>query len=129
MNIKVFIIGFIFLIFNTLYAESLDAKIAKLSSVPKEQRYILINSIKRDLAKLNREQRVKAIAALKDKLNKKHRNMHQNRYGKKLGIAKGFKNNLKFKSGILHLHKGKHKCKNKKHKIDNKNIKHNKIAR
>ncbi len=110
MFIRTLIISLTLFIVN-LSAQTLDAKIAKLNSVPKEQRYILINSIKRDLAKLNREQRLKAIAALKEKLNKKHKNMHKNRGNK------AFKSGLKYKNGILHLHKRKHKRKNRENRV------------
>ena len=44
---------------------SLESKIAKLQTVPKEQRYKLMNQIKRELAKMNATQRRKALNKLK----------------------------------------------------------------
>ncbi len=60
-----------FLMLGLLNAKTLtlEEKIAKLSTVPKEQRYILINSIKRDLIRLNQAERLKAINKLRAKLN------------------------------------------------------------
>ena len=44
---------------------SLESKIAKLQTAPKEQRYKLMNQIKRELAKMNATQRNRALNQLK----------------------------------------------------------------
>ena len=50
---------------------SLAEKISKLQSVPKSQRYKLVNEIKKELATLNRKQRIKAIKKMRIALDAK----------------------------------------------------------
>ncbi len=61
---------------------TLSQKIASLKETPKAQRYQLLNSIKRDLAKLNRTQRSEALQQLRHSMQTK---------GKHQGQANGMK--------------------------------------
>lgn len=55
----------ILILFINLFAQSIDEKIAKLKSTPKNERYKLMNEIKLELSKLNEKQRVKIISELR----------------------------------------------------------------
>ena len=54
------------LLFIRIFAGDLEKKIQMLQTVPKEQRYILINQIKRELANLNQTQRAMMIQRIRN---------------------------------------------------------------
>ncbi len=67
---KVIFISFIVCMSLQGADDTLSSKIAKLQTMPKSERYKLMNEIKRELAKLNSEQRSVALGKLRRSLNK-----------------------------------------------------------
>ncbi len=61
-KLLIYITFFISFIFAN---SSLESKIAKLQTVPKSQRYKLMNQIKKELATMNKKQRTKVLNKLK----------------------------------------------------------------
>ncbi len=74
---------------------TLAKKIAKLQTVPKSQRYKLVNEIKKELASLNRKQRIKAIRKLEFALDarsaQKVKHSHKNTTYTSKAASKGIK--------------------------------------
>ena len=63
--IKKLLLSFTIFISFAFANNSLESQIAKLQTVPKTQRYKLMNQIKRELAKMNATQRANALNKLK----------------------------------------------------------------
>lgn len=63
---------------NIFAQDDLQAKIAKLQTLPKLERFKLMNEIKRDLVKLNSQQRATAIGRLRASMRGKNSKMMQN---------------------------------------------------
>ena len=60
---------FLFVFLSALFSASLEEMLKQLQTTPKDQRYKLVNNIKREMAKLNQAQRLEAIRKLKSKLH------------------------------------------------------------
>ena len=72
---------------------SLESKIAKLQTVPKEQRYKLMNQIKLELAKMNALQRKKALTKLKKNISTSSSiNMHTHMHSGSKNINSNLQN-------------------------------------
>jgi hypothetical protein len=56
---------FLFVFLSALFCASLEEMLKQLQTTPKDQRYKLVNNIKREMAKLNQAQRLEAIRKLK----------------------------------------------------------------
>lgn len=79
---------------------SLEAKISKLQTVPKSQRYKLMNEIKRELAKMNTKQRAKALNQLRASMHSSKPHMGSGSMSKTGG---GYMNNSHTKSNMQHM--------------------------
>jgi len=67
------ILLFIMILLSTLISSSLEEMLKQLQTTPKEQRYKLVNNIKRELVKLNSEQRAQALKQLQKNLKVRHK--------------------------------------------------------
>jgi len=109
-----YIIGVLVLHF-VLYGSSLEEKIKQLHTIEPSKRYLLLNSIKRELIKLNRSQREEALKKLKKmKQHKKLKGVHQ---GGAFDILKNVHEKKHFqKASKNSLNQQKHKPKQNTHK-------------
>ncbi len=83
----------IVLILSLIYAnvfaqDDLQTKIAKLQTLPKSERFKLMNEIKRDLVKLNSQQRAVALGKLRASMRGKNSQNMQNQNGLRRQIGK-----------------------------------------
>ena len=86
---------------------SLESKIAKLQTAPKEQKYKLMNQIKRELAKMNATQRSRALNKLKATIhssNSQSSKMHNNMKHGSHNMGSHMQNNIKHFMNKTHLH-------------------------
>jgi len=81
-------------------AYSLQAKIAKLQTLPKSERFMLMNEIKRDLARMNESQRREALGKLRASMHRKGQRYGLGKSGHK-SMGKGHGNHQP-----LRMHKG-----------------------
>ncbi len=109
----IFIITFFI---SFVYSGNIEQKISMLHSLPKDKKYILMNEIKRELAKMNAAQRAKALEKLRASMHSsKNKKMHKNRDSHKEEA-----NHMEFEN----FHDMKHMiCKGEMHKNINKHIK------
>ena len=108
---------------SSLFANDISLLIKELKEAPASKRYIIMNKIKMELAKLNSSQRAKCIAQLQKKIQGKKESQHNNKQHMQGGD--GFKHQygkLKPKENIIkhknkadkkkeHKHKHRHKHK------------------
>ena len=103
---------------------SLESKIAKLQTVPKEQRYKLMNQIKRELAKMNATQRSRALHKLKATIHSS--NSHNGNMYSKTNTQKTsshIQNGTMHIINKTHLHEQTNKPKKPKHPTKQSNPK------
>ena len=94
---------------------SLESKIVKLQTVPKDQRYKLMNQIKRELAKMNATQRAKALNRLKESIHSSNGNMHTHMQHGTKDMGSHMQNSTKHMLNETHIHEHNNKPK-KPHK-------------
>jgi len=100
---------------------SLESKIAKLQTVPKEQRYKLMNQIKLELAKMNALQRKKALTKLKKNISTSSSiNMHTHMHSGSKNINSHLQNSAHHLINKTNFHQYSNKPKNP-HNLSNHN--------
>ena len=105
---KLIVLLTIFISFATA-SNSLESKIVKLQTVPKEQRYKLMNQIKRELAKMNATQRSRALKRLKESIHNSNGNMHTHMQHGSKDTGSHMQNSTKHLQNKTHLHKHNNK--------------------
>lgn len=111
---KIIFIATIFISF--VYSGNIEQKISMLHAVPKDKRYILMNEIKMELAKMNAAQRAKALEKLRASMHSsKNKKMHKNRNSHKEEA-----NHMEFENSYNMKHMI---CKGEMHKNIHKHIK------
>ena len=93
---------------NVFAQDDLQAKIAKLQTLPKAERFKLMNEIKRDLVKLNSQQRAAALGKLRASMRGKNSQNMQNQNGlrKQMGKMQHLNENIQNNQKMRHQNQG-----------------------